>query len=135
MGFSISEPLFAGISGPVFPSFHPPVRWSTIGGLGIAEPGPSKFVPAANLPDKVVVWSADTAEKDGLADGTVSELVDLVELVEDEAGEVVVELELELEKKDGGKTTPSTRFAASREASFLSSMRNFESFLGSGGGG
>jgi hypothetical protein len=33
------------------------------------------------------------------------------------------------------KTEPNTRFALSREASFLSSRRNRDSVLGSGGGG
>ena len=41
----------------------------------------------------------------------------------------------EVEEENGEKTDPSTRFAFSREASFLSFTRNFESFFGSGGGG
>ena len=37
--------------------------------------------------------------------------------------------------ENGEKTVPSTRFAFSREASFLNSTVNREGFLGGGGGG
>jgi hypothetical protein len=43
--------------------------------------------------------------------------------------------EAELLFENGEKTVPSTRFAFSREASFLNSTLNREGFLGGGGGG
>jgi hypothetical protein len=133
-GFSISNELFAGISDPKVAPLDPDDWCSTIEGLGIADSGPSKPVPAASLLDRIVDGSADAAEKDVLEDRLVSGLGDLVELAaEDEAEEVFAVLEV-LEE-NGENTDPSTRFAFSREASFLSSMRNLESFLGSRGGG
>jgi hypothetical protein len=46
-----------------------------------------------------------------------------------------VEAEEGLEEVNEEKTEPNTRFALSREASFVSTRRNLEGFLGSGGGG
>jgi hypothetical protein len=63
-------------------------------------------------------------------EAVVSGLEDLEEVVlaaEDEAGEGFGERE--------EKTEPNTRFALSREASFLNPIRNLDGFLGSGGGG
>lgn len=105
--------------------------------MGIAGSRPSRLLNAAALLDKIVVGSADAAEKEVLVDGIVSGLVLLVELAaEVEAGEAlaVVGLEVVVEKNELGSTTPRTFFAFSREASFLSSNRNLESFLGSGEG-
>jgi len=106
---------------------------STIEGLGIAESGPSKLVPAARLLDRIVDGSVDAAEMDVLEERLVSGLADLVELAAEDEAEVIFG-EVEVLDENGDKA-PSTRFAFSREASFLSSMRNFESCLGSGGGG
>lgn len=95
------------------------------GGLDIAMAGSSTNVPAAALLANIVVGSADADGNDALS---VSGLVDLVELAAEDGA-------VEADEEKGEKTDPSTRFAFSREASFLSSMRNFDTFFGSGGGG
>lgn len=91
--------------------------------------GSSTKSPAAALLANIVVGSADADENDVL---NVSGLADLVELAaEDGAAEGVEE---EGDEEKGANTEPSTRFAFSREASFLSSTLNLDFFLGSGGG-
>jgi hypothetical protein len=133
-GFSISNKLFVGISGPKIAPLVPEDWCSTIEGLGVADSGPSKLVPAASLLDRIVDGSADAAEKDVLEDRLVSGLGDLVELAAEDEADEVSEV-VEVLEENGENTEPSTRFAFSREASFLSSMRNLESFLGSRGRG
>jgi hypothetical protein len=75
------------------------------------------------------VGSAEAAWKEarGAAVSGLEDLEDDALAAEDEA---VEEFEVNEEK-----TEPNTRFALSREASFLSSRRNLDGFLGSGGGG
>ena len=103
-----------------------PLEPSPSGGLDIV--GSSNKIPAAALLANIVFGSADAAENDVLSDLEVSGVVDLLEVpAEGEAGEG--------REVNGEKTDPSTRFAFSLDASFLSSMRNLEAFLGWGGGG
>jgi hypothetical protein len=84
--------------------------------------GSSTTVPAATLLANMVVGSADAEENDALS---VSGLADLVELAAEDGAE-------EADEENGEKTAPSTRFAFSREASFLSSTRNLDGIFGSG---
>jgi len=90
--------------------------------------------PLAILRANIVDGSPDAREKELSIDETgvpeVSGLSDdtevaVVELVADD--EAVAGFE-----EKGEKTVPSTRFAFSLEASFLSCARNLECFLGSG---
>lgn len=76
--------------------------------------------------------SVDAAEnefRNGLA---VSGVIDLSDAAADDSEEVEV---VDGVAEEDRKTDPNTRFAFSRDASFLSSMRNLEGFLGSLGGG
>jgi hypothetical protein len=103
-----------------------PLELSPSGGLDIV--GSSNKIPAAALLANIVFGSADAAENDVLSGLDVSGVVDLLEVpAEGEAGEG--------REVNGEKTDPSTRFAFSRDASFLSSMRNLEALWGWGGGG
>lgn len=84
---------------------------------------------AAALLANIVFGSDGPKDSDPLGDEPPSPgLSDLVEL----AAEVVAVEGLE---ENGEKTDPSTRFAFSREASFLNSRRNLEGCLGGFGGG
>lgn len=145
-GFSESEPIFPVIREPalilgllaetllkVLPTSNvgvcaPPIAFSREG-LDIAL---SPIDGGSDLRENMVVGSEEAIDREargelgvaGVADG----LADLVEL----AAEVVATEEFE---EEGKKTEPSTRFAFSREASFLSCRRNFEGSFGGGGGG
>jgi hypothetical protein len=105
-----------------------PLEPSPSGGLDIVSS--SNNIPVAALLANIVFESADAAENDVLSDLDVSGLVDLLEVpaegVAGGGGEV---------EENGENTDPSTRFAFSRDASFLSSMRNLEAFFDWGGGG
>lgn len=107
-----------------------PFEVSPNGGLNIACAGSSDRLPAVALRDSIVAGSADAAVKEVLkplpAPG-------LGALAGGSAGDVADE---DAEEK-GRKTDPSTRFAVSRDASFLNSTRSLDGFLGSGrdGGG
>ncbi len=94
-------------------------------GLDIAAAGSSTNIPAVVLLANIVVGSADADENDALG---VSGLVELVELAARDGA-------VEADEEKGEKTDPSTRFAFSREASFLSSTRNFDIFFSCRGGG
>jgi hypothetical protein len=75
-----------------------------------------------------VFGSADAAEKEVRSDERlVSGLPDRVVFALVAEGELFVE--------NGEKTVPNTRFAFSREASFLNSTLNREGVFGGGGGG
>jgi hypothetical protein len=76
----------------------------------------------------IVEGSDEAIDRDARGDLGVSGLADLVEL----AAEDVAADELE---DDGKKTEPSTLFAVSRDASFVSCIRSLEGFFGGGGGG
>ena len=78
-------------------------------GLDIATGESSTAVPAVLLAN-IVVGSADAEEKDALR---VWGLADLVEVAAEDGA-------VEVDEEKGEKTDPSTRFAFSREASFLS---------------
>jgi hypothetical protein len=104
-----------------------PGTLSPSGGLDIAIAGSSTNDPAAALLANIVVRSADADENDALS---VSGLADPVELAAEDGA-----VEVEVDEEKGEKTDPSTRFAFSREASFLSSTRNLDGFFGSRGGG
>jgi hypothetical protein len=98
----------------------PPRELSPSDGRDIAIAGSSTTVPAATLLANMVVGSADAEENDALS---VSGLADLVELAAEDGAE-------EADEENGEKTAPSTRFAFSREASFLSSTQNLDGFFG-----
>ena len=102
-------------------------------GRGIVTGKSAGAVPvtaAAALLANMVLGSDEPKDNDVLGDEPPSPgLSDLVELA---AEDVAVE---GLEEENGAKTDPSTRFAFSREASFLNSRRNLEGCLGGFGGG
>ena len=79
-------------------------------GLDIATGVSSTTVPAIALLANIVVGSADADENDALR---VWGLADLVEVAAEDGA-------VEVDEEKGEKTDPSTRFAFSREASFLS---------------
>jgi hypothetical protein len=103
---------------------------SLSGGLDIA--GLAAKLPVAILLAKIVDGSPDAMESDpAIGDlgvcGVLTVGGDKVEVAEVATeGEAIEEFE-----ENGEKTEPSTRFAFSLEASFLSSIRNLEGFLGS----
>jgi hypothetical protein len=75
---------------------------------------------------------------DGSADAAWKEARSAVSGLEDRDVDTLAaedEAEEELEEVNEEKTEPSTRFADSREASFLNSKRNLVGVLGSGGVG
>lgn len=76
----------------------------------------------------MVDGSVETTESDARGEAEAAGLGDLVELAAEDVA-------VEEEEEDGKKTEPSTRFAFSREASFLSCNRNLEGLFGGGGGG
>jgi hypothetical protein len=79
-------------------------------GLDIATGESSTTVPAVALLENMVVGSAEADENDVLR---VWGLADLVGVAAEDGA-------VELDEEKGEKTDPSTRFAFSREASFLS---------------
>jgi hypothetical protein len=81
-------------------------------GLDIATGESSTNVPAAALLANIVVASADADKNDALS---VWGLADLVEVAAEDGA-----VEAEVAEEKGEKTDPSTRFAFSREARFLS---------------
>ena len=81
-------------------------------GLDIATGESSTNVPAAALLANIVVASADADKNDALS---VWGLADLVEVAAEDGA-----VEVEAAEEKGEKTDPSTRFAFSREARFLS---------------
>jgi hypothetical protein len=94
-------------------------------GRDIATAESSTTVPAVALLANIVVGSAEADGNDALSVWGLADLVDVA--AEDGA--------VELDEEKGEKTDPSTRFAFSREASFLSFTWNLDNFFGSGGGG
>lgn len=112
---------------PALILFLPAAPWafSTNGGPDIVKL--SKPLPATDRLEYMVM-GFDAAAYTGVTDRVVSGLIDLVELTAEDAA--VEEL-----KENGEKTDPSTRFAFSREASFLRSNRKREGFFASGEGG
>jgi hypothetical protein len=131
-GFSVSCAIFNGETFEPFTELAlrlclgaAPGKLPPSGGLDIAIAGSSTNVPAAALLAKIVVGPADAGENDALS---ISGLVGLVELAAEDGA-------VEVDEENGEKTDPSTRFAFSREASFLSSTRNLDPFFGSEGGG
>ena len=103
-----------------------PLELLARGGLDISE----SFRPLldAGLLENMVFGSADAAANDVPGDLPTSPLADWVEFA---VLGVVVD---EFEEKDE-KTEPSTRFAFSREASFLNSTLNLNGLFGWGGDG
>ena len=81
-------------------------------GLDIATGESSTNVPAVALLANIVVGSADADKNDALS---VWGLADLVEVAAEDGA-----VEVEAAEEKGEKTDPSTRFAFSREARFLS---------------
>jgi hypothetical protein len=81
-------------------------------GLDIATGESSTNVPAVALLANIVVASADADKNDALS---VWGLADLVEVAAEDGA-----VEAEAAEEKGEKTDPSTRFAFSREARFLS---------------
>ena len=81
-------------------------------GLDIATGESSTNVPAVALLANIVVVSADADKNDALSVWGLADLVDVA--AEDGA------VEVEAAEEKGEKTDPSTRFAFSREARFLS---------------
>lgn len=118
---------FVGVVLPVLLAIDP---WEGSNvGLDIVESSNPLLLLNRDLLEYKDAGSADAVWKE--ARGAVSGLEDLdVEALaaEDEAEE-------ELEGVNEEKTEPSTRFAVSREASFLNSNRNLDGVFGSGGDG
>ena len=81
-------------------------------GLDIATGESSTNIPAVALLANIVVGSADADKNDALG---VWGLADLVEVAAEDGA-----VEVEAAEEKGEKTDPSTRFAFSREARFLS---------------
>jgi hypothetical protein len=125
MGFSTSVALFVGITRSL--TLSDPIVLPSISGR-VAIVLSSVTVPVATLLEYRLFGSADAAEKEVRNDLFVSEPRELVVLV-------AVFVEVEVFVENGKKTVPNTRFAFSREASFLNSILNREGFLGAGGGG
>jgi hypothetical protein len=90
-------------------------------------------IPKPDLLEYSDVGSAAAAVKEGgLVDAGDAGDAGLNDLLEPAAGDEAAEEE---DEEREGKTDPSSRFALSREASFLNSMRLLEGFLGSRDGG
>ena len=118
-GFSVSWAAFEGSAIKLFtelalrlclgatPGALPPRD-----GLDIATGESSTNVPAVALLANIVVGSADADKNDALS---VWGLADLVEVAAEDGA-----VEVEAAEEKGEKTDPSTRFAFSREARFLS---------------
>jgi hypothetical protein len=83
----------------------------------------------AARPESIVVGLVDAVEREVRGGFPDSRLVDLVELA---AEDVAVEDD---DEENEEKTVPRTRFAISRDASFLSFTRSLVVFLRFGGGG
>lgn len=126
--FIIDPPLMLGLlssSEPELPVCMPR-KTASKEGLDIAASiTVSKF---ADRRARIIEGSAEATDNDARGDLGTPGLVDLVEL----AAEVV---ELELLEEVARKNEPSTLFAVSREASFLSCRRNLERCFGGRGGG
>ena len=99
-------------------------------GRGIVIGGFAGRLPAAAALRANIVFGSDgPRDNDALGDEPPSPgLSDLVELAAEDVA-------VEGFEENGEKTDPSTRFAFSREASFLNSRRNLEGCFGVFGGG
>jgi len=127
-GFSCSERLLVEVTeAPLMLFLGPAPRAVSIATLDIVGSSSPAIPNPGLLLAYIDVGSEDAATNEGgLSDAGLAERVELA--AEDGAEEEDVEDSEE-------KTDPSTRFAFSREASFLNSMRRRDTFLGSGGGG
>jgi hypothetical protein len=144
-GFSESDPIFPfnkepalmlglevevllkvlPVSEAILGLFAPPRAFSSVGLDIVVSPNTEL---ATDRRENMVDGSVEATERDARGEVEPAGLGDLVELAAEDVA-------VEKEEEDGKKTEPSTLFAFSREASFLSCNRNLEGFLGGKGGG